>query len=138
MMDHKPDTKPGATASAEPTQDSLRARGFVVGHDKKIEQLRFLAVDDLLILMHLANDQLSVTAVAEKLSLTQPAVTQRIRKMEEAFDQKLIERKGRGIQLTAFGHEQAKRATAAIDALRHHGDSALTADKIETTSQPER
>jgi DNA-binding transcriptional LysR family regulator len=83
-----------------------------------VDQLRFLSVDDLLILMHLSQSGLSVTEVAGKLKLTQPAVTQRIRKMEDAFGQKIIERKGRGIQLTHFGLEQAERATAALMALQ--------------------
>jgi len=83
-----------------------------------VDQLRFLSVDDLLILMHLSQSGLSVTEVAGKLKLTQPAVTQRIRKMEDAFGQKLIERKGRGVQLTHFGLEQAERATAALAALQ--------------------
>lgn len=85
---------------------------------EKVDQLRFLSVDDLLILMHLSQSGLSVTEVAAKLKLTQPAVTQRIRKMEDAFGQKIIERKGRGIQLTHFGLEQAERATAALSALQ--------------------
>jgi DNA-binding transcriptional LysR family regulator len=38
--------------------------------------------------------------------------------MEDAFGQKLIERKGRGVQLTHFGLEQAERATAALSALQ--------------------
>lgn len=122
-MENGPDRRPGASV-----------QGML---DNRIDQLRFLAVDDLLILMHLANDQLSVTAVAAKLSLTQPAVTQRIRKMEEVFKQKLIERKGRGIQLTHFGLEQAKRATAAVAALQNQEFPELTPDKTETTSQPE-
>ncbi len=85
---------------------------------EKVDQLRFLSVDDLLILMHLSQSGLSVTEVAGKLKLTQPAVTQRIRKMEDAFGQRIIERKGRGIQLTHFGLEQADRATAALMALQ--------------------
>jgi len=85
-----------------------------------MDQLRFLSVDDLLILVYLAKDHLSVTDVAAKLKLTQPAVTQRIRKMEEAFGSKIIERKGRGIELTGFGIEKAIRATAAMAAL--HGE----------------
>jgi len=90
---------------------------------EKVDQLRFLSVDDLLILMHLSQSGLSVTEVAAKLKLTQPAVTQRIRKMEDAFGQKIIERKGRGVQLTHFGIEQAERATAALAAL--HGTSPV-------------
>ncbi len=134
-MDQKPDSRPGASAESKRDDQSMQVA------DNTIDQLRFLAVDDLLILMHLANDQLSVTAVAEKLSLTQPAITQRIRKMEEAFAQKIIERRGRGIQLTTFGLVQAKRATAAIEALKTQSKpqptSQITPDKIEMTSPPE-
>lgn len=85
------------------------------------DNLRFLSVDDLLILMHLAEQGMSVTEVAKKLQLTQPAVTQRLRKMEDAFGQKIIERKGRGVQLTAFGQALSERATAALAAL-HGGE----------------
>ncbi len=81
------------------------------------DHLRFLSVDDLLILMHLSQEGLSVTDVAKRLKLTQPAVTQRIRKMEDAFGQKIIERKGRGVQLTAFGLGISERATLALSAL---------------------
>ena len=86
--------------------------------EQSFDQLRFLGVDDLLILMHLSQSGMSVTEVAHKLKLTQPAVTQRIRKMEDAFGQKLIERRGRGVQLTHFGMEQAERATLALAALQ--------------------
>jgi DNA-binding transcriptional LysR family regulator len=81
------------------------------------DQLRFLSVDDLLILMHLSEAGMSVTDVAKRLKLTQPAVTQRLRKMEEAFGKKIIERKGRGVQLTVFGKEISERATMALSAL---------------------
>lgn len=128
-MDQDSISKPGASVST-PDHDST--------HDSTIDQLRFLAVDDLLILLHLATDHMSITAIAEKLSLTQPAITQRIRKMEEAFSRKLIERKGRGIQLTPFGRIQAARATAAIAALQHHSDSIVITSKGETTSQQDR
>ncbi len=81
------------------------------------DQLRFLSIDDLLILMHLSQEGMSVTDVAKRLKLTQPAVTQRLRKMEDAFGQKIIERKGRGVQLTTFGRGISERATLALSAL---------------------
>ncbi len=84
--------------------------------------LRFLNIDDLLILILLNADGMSVTAVARQLQLTQPAVTQRLRKMEAAFSQKIIERKGRGIHLTYFGESISARAKAAISILQsEHG-----------------
>lgn len=88
------------------------------------DNLRFLSVDDLLILMHLSQENMSVTEVARKLQLTQPAVTQRLRKMEDAFGKKIIERKGRGVQLTAFGRNIAERATSALVVLQGSGPSS--------------
>jgi predicted transcriptional regulator len=80
-------------------------------------QLRFLSVDDLVILAYLTGTPLTITAIAEKMHLTQPAVTQRIRKMESALGQKLVERSGRGVQLTVFGMAQADRAAQALNIL---------------------
>lgn len=109
-----------ATEQATPARAGAEKAPREKAHltSEKVDQLRFLSVDDLLILMHLSQSGLSVTEVAAKLKLTQPAVTQRIRKMEDAFGHKLIERKGRGVQLTHFGLEQAERATAALSALQ--------------------
>lgn len=95
------------------------------------DQLRFLSIDDLLILMHLSQEGMSVTDVAKRLKLTQPAVTQRLRKMEDAFGQKIIERKGRGVQLTAFGRGISERATLALTALT--GDIASGAPDTSIT-----
>lgn len=83
-----------------------------------LNQLRFLSVDDLVILKFLsASPLLTVTSIAEKMHLSQPAVSQRIRKMEGALGEKLIERSGRGIKLTIFGMAQAVRATEALNIL---------------------
>ena len=83
-----------------------------------LNQLRFLSVDDLVILKFLsASPLLTVTSIAEKMHLSQPAVSQRIRKMEGALGEKLIERSGRGIKLTIFGMAQAFRATEALNIL---------------------
>lgn len=45
----------------------------------------------------------SVTTAAEKLNLTQPAVTMQLRKLEQELDTALVEGRGRGIQLTEAG-----------------------------------
>lgn len=40
-----------------------------------------------------------VTRTAERLNLTQSAVSMQLKRLEEAFDQPLVTRKGRGITL---------------------------------------
>lgn len=46
----------------------------------------------------------SVTKAADSLRLAQPTLSGQIRKLEEAFDEKLFERDGRGLVLTEVGH----------------------------------
>jgi len=55
-----------------------------------------------------------VTDIGKTLYLTQPAITRRIRKMEEIFQTKIIERVSRDVKMTAFGHAAAERAREAI------------------------
>ncbi len=45
----------------------------------------------------------SLTAAAQQLALTQPALTKNIQKLEEAFGVRLLERLPRGVSLTQFG-----------------------------------
>jgi DNA-binding transcriptional LysR family regulator len=79
-----------------------------------IDQLRLLSIDDLVILKYLSETQLGVTAIAGKMQLSQPAITQRIRKMEDIYHDKILSRKGRGVELTPFGMVLATRASAAL------------------------
>ena len=52
----------------------------------------------------------SVSKAAEKLCVTQPAVSMHIRQLEEAFGVALVEAQGRGIRLTDAGRTFAGRA----------------------------
>src|SRR5678815_1628178 len=47
---------------------------------------------------------------AERLSLTQPALTRCVRRLEESFGTELFERVGRGIRLTSAGDALLTRA----------------------------
>ncbi|MGD9606929.1 MAG: LysR family transcriptional regulator [Leucobacter sp.] len=61
----------------------------------------------------------SLTAAAGSLGLSQPAVSQRIKRMETRLAVPLIERQGRGIRLTAAGNilaDHARTVVAEIDA----------------------
>ncbi len=58
--------------------------------------------------------QRSVSKAAERLFVTQPAVSMQIRQLEDAFGLALIEPQGRNIQLTHAGQAFLAHATAAI------------------------
>lgn len=69
-----------------------------------------------------------VGLAADKLGRTQPALTKAVQRLEDAFDSKLFERHGRGIQLTAVGEVLLARARllrgATEEALREVNDFA--------------
>ncbi len=72
---------------------------------------------------------LSYTRAAEELYLSQPAVSQQIRTLEQALGVYLFERSGRGIALTAGGREileQAERLFALF------GETATVVSEIQT------
>jgi DNA-binding transcriptional LysR family regulator len=60
----------------------------------------------------------SVSKAAERLFVTQPAVSMQIRQLEDAFGLALIEPVGRNIQLTHAGHEFLSHAIAALGRLK--------------------
>lgn len=60
----------------------------------------------------------SVSRAADRLFVTQPAVSMQIRQLEEAFGLALIEPVGRNIQLTRAGEEFLTHAIAAIGKLK--------------------
>jgi len=56
----------------------------------------------------------SVSKAAERLFVTQPAVSMQLRQLEEAFGLALVEPMGRNIQLTAAGQVFLSHATTAM------------------------
>lgn len=66
-------------------------------------------------------DMGSVSRAAEKLHLSQPAVTKQVRTLEEALGVALVERSGRGIRLTEAGEllaEYGRRGSLLLDECR--------------------
>lgn len=78
-----------------------------------MNKLRLLGFDDLF-LLRLLLDGDTITATAARLGLTQPAVTQRLRKIERIFALALTQKVGRRVRLTDPGRALANRAAAAL------------------------
>ncbi|GGH77803.1 DNA-binding transcriptional LysR family regulator [Pullulanibacillus pueri] len=68
----------------------------------------------------------SVTAAAEQLRISQPAVTAQIKKFERELGLPLFKPKGRGVILTEFGESLAKQAKHLF-ALEQHMESTIEA-----------
>jgi DNA-binding transcriptional LysR family regulator len=65
----------------------------------------------------------SVSKAAEKLHVTQPAISMQLRQLEEALGVPLVEAAGRNIRLTAAGREVQAFAIAALAQLRQLDDT---------------
>jgi DNA-binding transcriptional LysR family regulator len=74
----------------------------------------------------------SFTAAAERLHMTQPALTRSVQQIEERFGVKLIERGSKTFDLTPFGHMLAERARL-IEQEFAHIDSEMAALKSGET-----
>jgi len=82
--------------------------------------LRLLNFDDLLILRHLLAGA-TITATAAEMGLTQPAVTQRLRKMEGVFGGPILRKVGRRSRLTEAGVALGEKARAALSLMQDVG-----------------
>jgi DNA-binding transcriptional LysR family regulator len=81
-------------------------------------------------------DGSTITSTAQRLGLTQPAVTQRLRKIEGIFGLKLMQRTGRRVRLTDDGRALCNRAAGAISLM---GEVATgpTSQVINVGTRPE-
>jgi DNA-binding transcriptional LysR family regulator len=87
-------------------------------------RLRLLDFDDLFLLKHLLEGN-TIAATAKQLGLTQPAITQRVRKIERVFAEPILTKVGRHVKLTSEGRAICTKAADALG-LMH-----------EVTSEPE-
>jgi DNA-binding transcriptional LysR family regulator len=76
----------------------------------------------------------SFTAAAEKLHMTQPALTRSVQQLEERFNVKLIDRASKTFELTPFGRILAERARL-IEQEFAHIDSEIIALKSGETGR---
>lgn len=79
--------------------------------------LRHLDFDDLFLLSHLLSGK-TIAATARQLGLTQPAVTQRVRKIERVFAEQILQKVGRHVRLTREGLAICHRAGEALKLMR--------------------
>jgi DNA-binding transcriptional LysR family regulator len=77
------------------------------------KRLRMLDIDDLILLQHLLNGGRPSTGAA-LLGLTPPAVSHRLRKIEDVFEIKLFERKGSRLNLNPEGRALSEKANNAL------------------------
>lgn len=68
-----------------------------------------------------AVDEGSFTAAVKKLHITQPALSARLKLLEEAFNCPLLERTGRGVKPTPMGQLVYKNAVDILARMRHLG-----------------
>jgi DNA-binding transcriptional LysR family regulator len=79
-------------------------------------------------------ERMHFTRAAELLHLSQPALSQQIRMLEEEIGVKLLERSRRRVQLTAAGMAFRARAQAALEAAAEAASDARMAERGEAGS----
>lgn len=79
----------------------------------RYQRLRMLDIDDLILLQHLLNGGRPSTGAAV-LGLTPPAVSHRLRKIEDVFEIKLFDRKGSRLNLNVDGRALSEKADRAL------------------------
>ncbi len=75
-----------------------------------------------LVVFNAVLNERSIVKAAEKLNVTQPAVTRTIRELEALFGCMLFKRNNRGVAPTVFGESLGTRAQSLITSLRHAVD----------------
>lgn len=76
----------------------------------------------------------TISAVAEAVHLTRPAVSQQLAQLEDELDTVLIERSGRGVQLTPAGRRLVARATELFEMVEKI-EAEVAAAKVEVSGE---
>ncbi|WP_175172193.1 LysR family transcriptional regulator, partial [Paraburkholderia caffeinilytica] len=76
----------------------------------------------------------TISAVAEAVRLTRPAVSQQLAQLEEELETVLIERSGRGVQLTPAGRRLVARATGLFEMVADI-ESEVAAANVEVSGE---
>lgn len=102
-----------------PQKESLHRSKVLRGVNSR---LRHLDVDDLYLLTFLGEGK-RLADVARALSLSQPAITQRVHKIEQTLGLALLERSSRGTRLTESGLSMCRHAREAMVQLEKFFDN---------------
>ena len=86
-------------------------------------KLRMLDIDDLILLQHLLYGGRPSTG-ATLLGLTPPAISHRLRKIEDVFSIKLFSRQGTRLHLNTEGRAISERADKALALMAENSQSA--------------
>lgn len=86
--------------------------------DDSVRRLRMLDIDDLILLDHLLEGG-RPSSCAQLLGLTPPAVSHRLRKIENVFEIKLFERIGAKLYLNPQGRALSEKAKKALEFMTH-------------------
>ncbi|WP_165385212.1 LysR family transcriptional regulator [Pandoraea sp. XY-2] len=76
----------------------------------------------------------TISAVAEAVHLTRPAVSQQLAQLEDDLETVLIERSGRGVQLTPAGRRLVARSTDLF-AMVEEIEAEVAAANIEVSAR---
>jgi LysR family pca operon transcriptional activator len=116
-----------AARRSAPAQQTQRRRG--VGADES-DAIRRIKYRHLRCLIELAECG-KVTAAAEALNVTQPAVSKTVRELEEILQTRLFERHGAAFQLTTQGRTFLRYAEASLGALGDGVRAALSSGRAQ-------
>lgn len=112
-----------------PSIGRRKKRSFLIGPIKRVDMSKNLDLVALRSFVAVA-DCGGVTLAAEQLHLTQSAVSMQIKRLEQEFEAKLLQRKGRGVVLTPVGEQLLSYARRLI-ALNDETWIRLTNDDFE-------
>jgi LysR family hca operon transcriptional activator len=82
---------------------------------------------DLLRTFVLVSEELNFTRAAERLHLSQPSLSRRIRDLEQILGGQLFDRGPRKVEITPFGAQQLPRAIAVLTQVDDFIDQARNA-----------
>lgn len=99
-----------------------------------VSRLRLLDFDDLFLLSHLLDGN-TIAATARQLGLTQPAITQRVRKIERVFGQAMLQKAGRHVRLTRDGRAICVKARDALSLMRDVAE-ATASESLTVGTEP--